>query len=295
MDASYESGGQPIPGGPIRRGSALLWASWRLLAETPTLLVVPIVAGLLTGLAFALAVALPTVAWYHTTPADPVPHMFMPAWLAFAIAMAVIGALSVIANALVVGMATIRLRGGTPTVRAATRLVRKRWRKILAWALVSATIGLLIRTLDERTGIGGRIIAAVAGLAWGLATSFVVPVLLYEPVPVAGSIKRSASLFKERWGERVTGDLTMGLAIGLVSVPLFIAGFVLLFFAPVLGILAMAVTLGALMAVTLASSGAFTATLYQYAVTGRAPLGFTEAELQGAYRPKGSRRWFGRR
>lgn len=295
MDATNESGGEGLPGGRIRRGSELLWASWRLLAQTPALLVVPAIAGLLTGTVIALAFAVPLWSVLRATPGNPTPQVVGPPWFIFAVGTAVIGALAVVANALVIGMATIRLRGGTPTVRAAARLVRSRWRKILGWAIVSATVGLVIRALDERTGIGGRLVAAAGGLAWGLATFFVVPVLLYEPVPVMGSIKRSASLFKARWGEQVTGDVTMGLAIGLLSVPLLVTGFVVFFFAPVAGIFVLALCFGAITALSMASSGTFTAALYQYAVTGQAPLGFSAAELQGAYRPKRSRRWGFRR
>jgi len=295
MDASFEPSADSLPGGPIRRGSTLLWASLRLLSETPTLLVVPLVAGLLMGVAVALMSGLPVWAVMRATPANPTPQLFAPPWVLVAIGMAVIGALTVIANALVVGMATIRLRGGTPTVRAAARLVRRRWRKILAWALISATVGLVVRTLDERTGIGGRIIAAAAGLAWGLATCFVVPVLLYESASVTGSVKRSASLFKQRWGERVTGDLTLGVVLGLLFVPVVFVGFFLLFVAPAAGFLVLTVGFGGCMALSLAASGAFTAALYQYAVTGQAPHGYSAAELQGAYRPKPARRWGFRR
>ena len=98
-------------------------------------------------------------------------------------------------------------------------LARQHIGKIFVWALITATVGMILRAIQERSGIVGRIVIGIVGIAWSVLTFFVVPVLLYEPVGVGESIKRSASIFRQRWGEQFIGNATIGLAIFIVVDP----------------------------------------------------------------------------
>jgi hypothetical protein len=122
-------------------------------------------------------------------------------------------------NAAVVGAATIRLQGGDPTMRDGLRLASSRLGKIAGWAAISATVGLILRSLEERAGFIGDLIIGLIGVVWGAITFFVVPVLLYEPVGPVEGIKRSAAIFKRRWGEQFTGNVAIGLAMFLIALP----------------------------------------------------------------------------
>ena len=58
--------------------------------------------------------------------------------------------------------------------------------------------------------LAARLVGFLGGLAWGLATFFVVPVLAVEGLGPIAAVSRSASVFRHRWGETLSGDLTVG-------------------------------------------------------------------------------------
>src|SRR5258708_3852172 len=74
-------------------------------------------------------------------------------------------------NVALVGVANSRLMGGTWTFRDGIELAWERKGTILQWALVAATVGVILRTLEERMGLIGRIIMRIIGIAWTLACS----------------------------------------------------------------------------------------------------------------------------
>ena len=154
------------------------------------------------------------------------------------------------------------------------------------WALITATVGMILRSLQERAGILGRIVLGLVGIAWTVLTFFVVPVLLFEPVGVGDAIKRSGSIFRQRWGENFIGNGTIGLAIFFVSIPVLIVGGLITAAVPVLGIVLLVVAIGALMAVGSATTGVFNAALYRYATTGETSGAFTQEDMAASFRPK---------
>jgi hypothetical protein len=117
-------------------------------------------------------------------------------------------------------------------------------------------------------------------------TYFVVPVLLFEPVGVGQSIKRSASIFRQRWGEQFIGQATIGLAFFLLSIPVVAVGVLVSVAVPVVGLPLLIVAVGALMAVAAACSGVFNAALYRYATTGEASGAFTLDDMNSSFRPR---------
>jgi hypothetical protein len=158
-------------------------------------------------------------------------------------------------NAAVVGAATIRLQGGDPTMRDGLRLASSRLGKIAGWAAISATVGLILRSLEERAGFIGDLIIGLIGVVWGAITFFVVPVLLYEPVGPVEGIKRSAAIFKRRWGEQFTGNVAMGLAMFLIALPALLLAGALAAGRDLLGIVVGVQVIGTLVAVGSALSG----------------------------------------
>jgi hypothetical protein len=189
-------------------------------------------------------------------------------------------------NAAVIGTATKRLKGEPASIRDGLALARAHIGKIFLWALITASIGMVLRAIQERSGLIGRILAGVIGIAWDVITFFVVPVLLFEPLTVGDSIRRSAHIFRTRWGEQFTGNATIGIAIVLLSIPVLIVGSILIAAAPVVGIAFIVLSIGALMAVGSACSGVFNAALYRYATTGESSGAFSEEDLNGSFRPK---------
>jgi uncharacterized protein DUF6159 len=266
----------------IRRGFRLLGASWDVLRSDKELLVLPV----LSFLAIAVATAgIGALAWAgglgserdSLTALDYV-YLFIFYFVAYFI--------GIFFNAAVVGAATIRLQGGDPTVGDGMRLAVSKLGKIAGWAAISATVGLVLRSLEERLGFLGDLIIGLIGVVWGAITFLVVPVLLYEPVGAVEGIKRSASIFRQRWGEQMTGNVAIGLAIFLIGLPvLVIAGLVAAVAMPV-GIVIGVLAIGALIAVGTAVSGVFQAALYRYATTGESGGAFDASDLQSSFRPR---------
>lgn len=190
-------------------------------------------------------------------------------------------------NAALVCAADERMRGGDPSLSSAIAGARARAGRILPWALVSASVSLVLRVLEERAGILGRIVIGLIGLAWSLVTFLVLPVLVIEGVGVRDAISRSTAMFKRTWGEQVVGNGGIGLLGFLAAIPgivvagLGIASGVVVIAVPlvVVGAVWVIVT----MSVTSALSGVFQTALYHYAANGMPPAAFADAHLDQAF------------
>lgn len=113
-------------------------------------------------------------------------------------------------NTALIGCATIRLEGGDPTLQDGLRIANENLRAIAGWALIAAIVGIILRALEERAEMLGKIVISLIGFAWTMATFFIVPVLIYEKLPVSKAIKRSAHVFKDTWGETFIGYFGLG-------------------------------------------------------------------------------------
>jgi hypothetical protein len=176
-------------------------------------------------------------------------------------------------NAAIIGCATIRLNGGDPTFADGIRIAKENARRIFVWTLIAATVGVIIGALQQKAGIGGRIALGIAGAAWTVASYFVIPVLIYEKVGPWEALKRSASVFKDTWGESIVGNIGLGaifVLLGLAGVLLPVLGFVL---AGVTGLIVGAIIMVAYVAVIAiigsAAQAVLVAALYRYATTGK--------------------------
>jgi len=195
-------------------------------------------------------------------------------------------------NTALVGAALIRLRGGDPTVADGFRIAASRVGPILGYALIAATVGMVLRAVSERSGFLGRLVVGLVGFAWNLATFLVVPVLVVEDVGPIEAVRRSASYLRKTWGEQIAGNLGMGLAFGLISLGTLGAGVVLLAAAAatesaVLIIFVAVCLLLAFVAIALISSalsGVYAAAVYRYAAEGKSVGFFTPAMVKSAFR-----------
>ncbi len=176
-------------------------------------------------------------------------------------------------NAAVIGAATIRLNGGNPTLGDGLRVARENVGRIFLWALFAATVAMILRAIQQRLGFVGKILIGLVGIAWSLATYFVVPVLVYEKIGPWAAVKRSAHLFKVTWGETLVGGFSMGaifVLLGLAGILAPILGFLVGGVAGlVVGIVVLVVYWIVLGLVASAASSILIAALYRYATTGK--------------------------
>jgi hypothetical protein len=193
-----------------------------------------------------------------------------------------------------VGAAMIRLDGGDPTLGDGLRIAFARLPKIIVYAVIAATVGMILRWISERAGIVGQILGGILGFAWSIATFLVVPVLVAEDVGPFEAIKRSTGYLKRTWGEQLIGNVGIGLVFGLLTMLVILAGGALLFFLfqasvalGLIGVVALILLVGVLALIGSALGGIFTASVYRYATKGDGGSMFDNQVLATAFRQKG--------
>jgi hypothetical protein len=198
-------------------------------------------------------------------------------------------------NSALIGAAMIRLRGGDPTLSDGFRIALSNIGSIFGYALIASTVGIILRTISERSNILGRFVVSLIGLTWNLATFLVVPVLVVEETGPFDAVKRSAQLLKRTWGEQIVGNLSIGVFFGVLTIAvifLIIAPSIYIMIAlenPAL-LIAMGVLLvAALVLTSLVSStlsGIYAAAVYRFAAEGETGGYFQPELVQNAFRRK---------
>jgi len=204
-------------------------------------------------------------------------------------------------NAGLVACVKKRFAGEDPHLRDGLEFSMRNAGRIFQWALLSATVGTVLRAIEERAGWVGQLAAGFLGLAWSVVSFFVVPVLVYEQVGPIDALKRSAATLRKTWGEALVANLGMGIAftlLALIGVVVLIGGLVgggviVAGGSALAGIVVMAGTVAlcliywtALGIVQSALQGIFLTACYEYATTGAIPSVFTPEYVVQAYRPK---------
>jgi hypothetical protein len=131
-------------------------------------------------------------------------------------------------NMALVHCARLYFKGEEFSIRDGLRFSVSRIGAIFSWALFAATIGMILRMIQENVGWLGKILVGLLGFMWSVATFFVVPVIAYENVGPVDAFKRSSQLMKQKWGESLGATFSFGLiqflGILLVGLPLFFLG-----------------------------------------------------------------------
>ena len=279
--------------GKFSRSWSLVKASATVLRSDKELLVFPLVSAIATLLVAASFIVpmFATGVFEHMDQGDPDRALLYLWSFAFYFVQYIV---IFFFNTALVGAAMIRLDGGDPTVADGLRIARSKIVPIIGYAAIAATVGMILRALEERAGFVGRIVIGLIGVAWSLATFMVVPVLVAQDVGPIAAVKESAGLLKRSWGENLIGNGGIGIAFGLITFAVMIVGIGLTVFGAANHVVPLAIAFGAMtvLAVILlalvqaALSGIYSAALYRYATSGQAPAGFDGATLQDAFRLK---------
>jgi hypothetical protein len=264
--------------GRIERSLQLVSESYKILMQDKELMILPLLSGLFMTVV-VLIIALGSVL-------GSAAELDAPRTIAIFLGYVVLYSIGLFFQAAVVIGATERMNGGDPTVQSALAGALQRASQIVAWAIVAATVGMLLRAIQERVGFLGRIVTGFLGVAWSLATFFIVPVLVLEDRSIKDSFSRSVTVFRETWGETFVGSGGIGLvsfiawlALILVTVVLALVG------AWILAIFVFAAGAIALLMLFSALQGIYVAALYRFATHGDGG-GFNSALLKQAFVPK---------
>ena len=278
--------------GKFQTSWRLVQASWRVLRADPELLILPVLSG------FCITVVLTAfgaVGFLETTGASV--ESGQTPWLAFALgwlATLVACFIGLFCNTALVACTMIRLEGGQPTLGDGLRVAASRAGSIFGYAVLTVTVGMVLRAIEDRLGFIGRIVSRMFGAAWAVACFLVVPILVVENVGPMDAVRHSARLLKKSWGENVVGHAGINMVVGLAfTVSLVVGGglAVVLFSRgqEIAGLAAAGLTAAMITAVLVLGSalnGIYAAVLYRYASGGRVPPGFDDESLRLSFSRK---------
>jgi hypothetical protein len=193
-------------------------------------------------------------------------------------------------NSAIIACATIRMGGGDPTLADGFRAAFARIHLIVGWALVSASVGLILRIIEGRSEKIGRIVTGLLGMVWSVVSFLVIPILVIEQKGPIAALKESTILLKKTWGEQLVGNFSFGLIFFLLSIPAFPlmvlgvsagSGIVMMM---CIGLAVIYMVAIALIQSTL--QAIFQAAVYSYVRNGQAPPGFRAELLRNSMAPK---------
>ena len=269
-------------------GIEMIKASWAVLKQDKELMALPLIAGAILVILSA-AIGYPLWNMIEDAKASTLPEQefvipetvyvlgFFGYWILNFVALFFNGA--------VVHAANERLSGGNPTVASAISGASRHVGRLLAWALISTTVILIINELVDRLGGLFRIIGMVVELAWKALTYLAVPVLILEGAGPVDAGYRSAKLIKETWGEGLTGHIGLSAVRGVATLFIlllvgmaYLAGTAMFYAAIPLAVIAMI----AQMTLFSALAMIFQTVLYRHA-TGAKDNGFNRELVNGAF------------
>lgn len=282
--------------GKFARSWALMKASAAVLRSDKSLLVFPLLSGvcvLLVAASFLIPVGVMMIGGDHAGQ-DFQQRMSAGSYLLMFGFYLVQYFVIIFFQTALTGVALMHLRGEPTSVGAGFALARAKLPQILGYALIAATVGLLLRMIQERLGLVGRFVVGLIGLAWTVVTFLVVPVLASKDVGPIEAVKHSAELLKRSWGENLIGNGGIGIVFGLFLMLAVLVGAALVVGAAMthsivaIALAVLLVVIGVVLLGLIQSSlqGIYAAALYRYAEAGEASVGFDQALLQQAFAPK---------
>jgi hypothetical protein len=275
--------------GKITRTWSLMAECWQVLKQDKSLLFFPFISGICCLLLLAsFAVPLFVTGAWEPPAHDAAPQhqaLYYGTLFVFYVCNYFI---VVFFNAAIVACAATRMGGGEPTIGDGLRAAASRLPVIAGWAVVSATVGLVLRVIEDRSDKIGQIVAGLLGMAWTVVSFLVVPVLIIENKNPFAALQESTALSKKTWGEQLVSNFSFGGIFFLLMLPAFVlVGVAFYLGGPVVGIVVAALAVVYLIVLALVQSALqaiFQTALYLYARDGVVPDGFNADVLGTALR-----------
>ena len=264
----------------------LIQASWRVLQEDRRLILLPVA----SAVAVLIMAALMLGVFAGTGTLDRLNGEGTVEAVDVIIAVATYTAavfIIIYFNAALVAIAYERLRGGNPSLRYGLRVSQRHIWSILGWAMIAATVELILSQLRDSDNLVGKIVGWIASSLWAFSTFFVIPILVVEGVSPVEAMRRSTSLLSKTWGNQFVANFGFFFGYILVAViaiiPIAIGAAVAPEAAVILGVLLSLPIVVIGFANLLAMEGIFKAALYQYAAGGEVHQYFSESAMRNAY------------
>ena len=274
----------------LRNSWELAKTSWGVLRSDKTLAVFPVVGGIVSLIVLLIFAGLAATTGGLTD--DSTEGFEAIGYVFVVIGYIALAFVSVYFQAALVAAADRSLRGENTSVGHGFSAATGRIYRILPWAIVVATVSIILQWLEDR-GFIGQIVSNLLGAAWSILTFLTVPVIVLEDVGPITALKRSGTLLKQTWGENIIAQIGIGLLGFLLAIPgvIVIAIGIAVGGAPAV---VTAVVIGgawlAIVAVVMSAlSGIYKTALYRYVVDGTAPGAFASVDLAHAFGTRKSR------
>jgi hypothetical protein len=261
----------------ISRSIEILKKSFGVLMGEKKLLVFPLISGLAL-IAIFISFLLPAFAFNNDA-------ILIAALFAFYLAAYFI---VIFFNSALVHAVSQKIEGKEVSITGSISFTFSKIFSILGWAIIAATVGLILsmlRSQAQKNGGIGAIVASIAisivGMAWSLATFFVVPIIVFEGAGPISAIRRSIDLIKKSWGEQMIGSIGIGgfflilylIGIGAILLSIFVLPQIMIVTIPLV-----VVYFAVLFILQGALEGIFVTELYRYSTTGQAVVFKDEIE-----------------
>jgi hypothetical protein len=272
----------------VSRSFALIKESWKVISLDKEILLFPVLSGVAL-LFILLSFVIPVFFLGYFNGSDPEISgglFIIGLFLFYLLCYFVV----IYFNTALITCSRIRLTGGNPVFMDGIRNANAHLVPIFIWAMISATVGLVLQLISEKAGFIGQIIIGFIGMAWSLISYFAIPVMIFEEKGPVEAIKESASLFRKTWGETLVGQGS----IGIVMIILGIAGLIPIILALMSGffplflvlLVVYIIFLALLMVIGSSLQGVFNTALYLYATTGNVPEAYSKELIENAFAPK---------
>ncbi len=280
-------GGQKI--GRLRASFLLFKESWRFLRADKELLLVPILSLFFSLILFGLWTTIISVLGGPVTDFMQDEVAMQTSEYVYLFGIYVTAAFSLaLAQAITVHIVYVRAHGGNASLGDGIARAFANLGSLFIWSIITSTVGMILRTISERSALIGKLVTALLGAAWAILTFFVIPIMVLDKKNAFAAIPTSTQLFKKTWGETLVANVTLGL-IFMVAHLVVLASFIgLLIYAGstlnsillIMSIVGVAVWLILATVIHSALEGILKTLLYIYAAENVVPSNFNKELLE---------------
>jgi len=271
----------------LSNGWKIAMSSFTVLKKNKQLLIFPVLSGVSMMLIMAaIIVPILAAAGWETSNVnigfdnDAVPYLFM--FLFYLVNYFIV----VFFNMALIHCTKLFLQGEEVSVLIGLKFSMSRIGVIFSWALFAATVGTILKAIQENSGWLGKIVGGILGFVWGVTTFFVVPVIAYEKLGPIDAFKRSGQMMKQKWGESLSATFSLGLiqfiAIILIIIP---CALITTYINPVVGIALGVLLIFIVMTVISAAQTIFVSLVYQN-INGNVEDHFNQQIIDGLFEKK---------
>lgn len=276
--------------------------SWKILSSDFRLMILPFISFVLTTIAALVTIiplaAISAVIWGGFENLDKNPVFYLGMFFVYLVLYTII----IFFNVAFTHIIFEKYENKDVGIFESFTFAISRIFSILGYAAISATVGLILRTLsnaaesqnNKLVGLIGQIFVGILGISWNIATFLVIPVLVAKNLDPISAIKESSSMLKRTWGEQIIGTTAFGLIIFLAMLPFLIVSMLIIFIGAGTGVFPI-VFFGIIMIILVAVGSSlisssmeniFKVVLYKYSETGQIGLGFDPELVKHAFNTK---------